>query len=391
MSNAKGILTSYKAVWQKLIKGKSDLDWLHDTGKFSHPNEFIAIVGNTHGAIKEPIRQGIYARAMELGVRAAEEQGLKPRADKVLWQAISSEAYNLANTEIFLGDNLMTKYFHRTVAGALRGNKTDPGMARFLSDTFEILMPIVNVPTNIAIRTWRLNPAIGLGESAIRTGIAFKRGELRNGAETLSRRDAELITKTFSYGVVGLAMTAYAWSHPEKFGGIHSLNKGAKHNKENGLAPGDMDVMGMRVDKAFAHGPWGTSLNITADAARIYRDAIAKDPSSPYAALTEAEAFMLMAPFKGIPLASNMVGIFNPYYTAGQKLGSNISSRVIPGILQNIAKYMDGKERSPKNFTDEFTSKIPVLREGVPERGTGGTRSSMRPPRAPKPPRPGSR
>ncbi len=367
MEAAKGLINSLGPTWQKLTKGKSEIDWLNEKpGKYKE--HFIQVVINTHGAIKEPIRQGIYARAMELGTKAAERDGYDLSKDKTMAQAVSNDAYTIANAEIMLGDNLVTKFI-RGGLGIIRNDKMNPGMARLMDNAVNIMMPVMNVPTNIAIRISRLNPAIGLGESLIRFEIARRSGALKNEAETLSRNDAELITKTFSYGIIGLGLTAYAWTHPEQFGGVHAVMKNAKRDKETGLKPGEIKVGNLTISHRLVAGPTGTYLNIIADSRRIYNEEIKNNPDSPYAAMSEAAAFALVNPFGKLPFLALAKDLTSPYKGAGQKVAGQIASRVIPGLLSDVVKAADGVDRTPKNAIQEFEQYLPILRKNVPEKG----------------------
>ena len=363
-------LGAMKAAIQKLRTGKSDLDWMHSDGK-TYPKEFQAWVGHTHAMIKEPIRQGVYARAMELGVKAAKEQGLDPINDKVLRQAISNDAFQIANAEIFMADNFITSAFHKRAAATLRANKINPEMGAFVADVMGIMMPVVNVPTNIAIRTFQLNPVIGLGNAARHLYAAHKRGDLANGAEKLSARDAQLITRAFSYGMVGLALSAVAWEASSSFGGTYPIGSDLRRNDRGGLKPGEIRIGNLTIPAGLLHGPVGTWLNIVADSRRVYDQAIAQG-DSPYAALTAAEAFALFQPLKGIPLLKMSYELLSPYKTSLAKVGENFFSRVIPGILSEAAKWADGHERTVKTFSQSFEAKVPILRKRVPLKKESG-------------------
>ncbi len=323
--------------------------------------------------IKEPVRQGIYARAMELGMKAAEERGLDPTHDKVLLDAISKDAYDTANAEIFMGDNLLTRAMHKAVTGFLRGDKNDAGLAKFTADVLDILFPIVNVPTNIAIRKARLT--IGLPESAIRLGVAAKRGELANGAEKLSPRDAELITKTFAYGATGAALAVYAWTHANQFGGIYVPGKNAPRDKATGLAPGEIALPGGgHISHHIAHGPWGADLNMVADARRLYDEKI-RNGGDQWTARGEMAFFMMFAAGKDLPMMSTVGRLTSPFKSAGQKAGELLKNIAIFGGIQDLAAYQDKDaegnpvKRKADTFVDQLKSGLPVLRKQLPVQG----------------------
>lgn len=359
-----GTLKSGKALWDKLLHGKSDIDWLHKAKVY--PKEFLEIVSNVHGAIKEPVRQGIYSRSLQLRIEAAREMGLHPETDKVLRNTLSSEAYRDANMDIFMGDNFITKAMHNTVTSVLRANKTDPGLAKFTADVLDVIFPIVNVSTNIAIRKFRLG--LGLAESATRLGVAAKRGELRNNADKLAPRDAELITKSFKYGLTGMALGIYAWKHPEQFGGVFVPGKNAPKDKKPELEAGEIALPGGgHISHHLAHGPVGGYMNIVADAKRVYNSEVKDHPENPYSAMTEAAFFTMFAGLKDIPTFSTVGRLTSPFKGAGQKAGEMLRNMLVFGGIQDVARHMDEKKRVPKNFTDEIKVGIPGLRETVGE------------------------
>lgn len=371
MKGAAATLKSLGAAWQKIKTGKSDLDWLHETGKV-YPEGVMEWVGGVHAAIKEPVRQGIYARAMELGIKAAEEKGLSPSTDEVLMKAISKDAYDVANMDIFMGDNLLTKALHHTVTGYLRNEKKNPGLSKLTANVLDILFPVVNAPTNIAIRKFRL--VIGFPEAATRVIQAAKRGELANEAATLTPRDAELITRAFKYGLVGAAAGVYAWTHPQYFGGIQTLGQQAPRDKETGLHTGDIALPdGMRISHHLAHGPMGGHMNMIADARRLYDKQLANGGDQ-WTAKGEAAFFMMFSAFKDLPMMSTVGRLTSPYKGAGQKAGEMMKNMFIFGAAQDVAKAQDKDqsgnpiERRGDTFGDQIKSGIPGLRKTIPEK-----------------------
>ena len=359
MANARGIINSYSELLRKLTTGKSEMDWLHEDAK-AYPKGVMEWVGNIHGAIKEPIRQGIYARAMELGMKAAEERGLDPAHNEVLLKAIGADAYRMANEDIFIGDNFLTRDIHQNTTARLRSEKVDSRLAKFTADVLDVMFPVVNVPINIMIRKLRF--MAGLPEFATRLAIAKSEGKLANGAEKLTQHEAEQITRAFKYGVTGAALAAYAWTHANQFGGIYAAGQNAPRDKKSGLKPGEIALPdGLYFDHIshqVAHGPWGAYLNMVADARRLY-DKSGGD-------MSESAAFALMAPVKDLPAFSTIGRITSPYYSAAQKAGEIVKNIVVFGALQDAAEMMDDKKRAPKSFMDEIKSGIPFLREQVP-------------------------
>lgn len=359
-------METLNALWDKLRTGKSNIDYLFGKG-VKYPKRFLETVLHIHGAIKEPVRQYHFARSLELRLEAAEKMGLDPQNDPVLLDTFKKEAYAYANREIFMGDNLFSSYFKKGI-GLLRNEKLDSGAANFIADVLEVLSPVVNVPVNIAIRTLRMLPPVGFGESAIRLGRAAARGELKNNAATLSERDADLITKTFKYGLFGTALGIYAWTHANQFGGVRSPGQQAPKDKKSGLDDGEIALPGGgHLSHHLTHGPTGTYMNLVADIRRTWDEAVKKNPDNKWNALTKASGFAVLANLNGVPMVRTIGNLVSPFKSGEQKAGEMIRNMVEFGVLQDAAEAMDGKRRSPKNFTDQLKLGIPGLREQVPE------------------------
>ena len=387
-----GIVTSAKDVWSKLLKGKAEIDWLYG-GKNNYSPSFVRAVENIHGAMKEPVRQGIFSRSLQLRIDAAEKQGQDPTNDEVLYHALASEAVNDANMDIFMGDNFIT----RGIRGLMKGfetNKQSPRLGKFVSALMDIAMPVMNVPTNIAIRKMRL--AGGIFEAATRIGIAAKEGKLANGAEALTNQEAEQIMRAFKYGTLGLAIGAYAWTHSNQFGGIiNNVGPNAPENKD--LKKGEMELGGIKIARPLGHGPVATYMNMVADARRMYDKSVRNNPNSKWSSLSEPAFFsMFVSGLGSMPPAQAATRFFSPFTTAGQKLGQTVRDMLINGAVQDVAAKMDTNpqpknfidfleaepiKRSPKTFEQEIMKGVPGLRNKLPAskpRGSSGGSSGSK-------------
>jgi hypothetical protein len=384
-----GITKSAKDVWSKLLKGKASIDWLYGK-QYNTAPQFVKMVENVHGAMKEPVRQGIFSRSLQLRIEAAKEMGLDPMHDEVLYNSLASEALNDANMDIFMGDNFLTSGIRGMIRGFER-NTESPRLAKFISTLLDLAMPIMNVPTNIAIRKLRLG--FGLIEAPARIAIAAKEGKLANRAEKLSRDEAEKITRAFKYGTLGLLLAIYAWRNSNQFGGLYNtVGPQAPENPE--LKKGEVKLLGLKFPKAISHGPVASFMNMIADARRLYEKSVRNNPNSKWSQLSEPTFFSLFVSGLGsLPPAQAATRYFSPFTTGGQKVGQALRDMLIPGAVQDIAKKMD-TESQPKNFIDflegepikrssktfeqELIKGIPVLRQTLPkskQKGSGGSRS----------------
>ena len=352
-----------KDVWDKILHGKSSIDYLYSREKH-YPPEFLQIVGNIHGGIKEPVRQGIFARSLKYRMDAAERGGIDWRSDELMQRKMHEAALVDANSDIFMGDNIITKVFHHGVVSALRNSKSTA--AHLMADALDIVFPIVNVPTNLAIRGFQMTT--GLPEAALRLGKASMEGKLKNRAEGLTEMEAEKIVKAAKYGIIGLLTGYYAWTHNQQFGGFYTQDK--KDDNKDGLKYGDSKFGPVTVNHYLGHGPWLTHMNILAQARRIYDRRVAKGESIYDAAVDTAGTVIgeksNQFPIVGIARRNLRDGQTFPKWVSG-----TIRDAIIPGIVQDYARspWADpnaGTTRRPKNYRDEFMLGIPWMRNQVP-------------------------
>jgi len=370
----KAVATSGPQAWAKLTKGKSDIDVM--AGKVAQSKEMSGLIGNAHGMVKEPVRQGAYARSIRLRTEQAIRNGLDPKEPAVQASIVSSSVAD-AFREIFMNDSMVTKYLVRVPIAALRSS--DVHGARTLANTMEFLMPIVNVPTNIGIATARLNPVIGFGEAFTRLALAAKRGELENRAAKLSEEDAAIIARAFKAGMIGTVLAAYAWNNADKFGGEYGERKGKL--PEGALKPGQYDLFGHHTPTWMGHAPEIQWLNIVASSRRVYDRYYKKGEGEVGNPTVEALAFSLMSPVKHFPFIDQWLRLFNEYESSGQILGKLTRDALIPttgamNAYESSRRTLDDwgwipynePERRPKTFLQEWEYGIPGARQNVPEK-----------------------
>lgn len=369
LKGLQGTFNSAKDVLNKAFKGKTDIDWLNNDKHYSE--EFKSRVGNLHAAIKEPVRQGIFSRSLQLELEAAHESGLKPEENPLLMQELTSRAYENANMDIFMGDNLLTKGI-RGMFAQWRNNKNNPEMGKLMADVAEILLPILNVPTNIFIRTSRLNPLIGLPEAVLRTVQAARRGDLANGAEKLSGRDADLITRALKYGLFGTALAAYAWTHPKNFGGISLSMRHPGGNEDKDLKAGDIKTPFGTLNHHLAHGPVGTFLNVVADSRREYDNFLKKHPKEDGQAAVSAAMWSMIAPVQRLPFVDTILRSFSDQKSLPQHAAEIARGSFLPADT-DVAGYFD-KDAKGNPIKRTATTPLEEIKLGIP-----GLRQEVKP------------
>lgn len=350
-ANIAAIITSPPKMLQKLLKGKTDIDL--KAGQKPRTQEMFSFVGNAHGAIKEPVRQGAFAQSVALRLQELDKAGVDIREPDVQTMVISAAVAD-ANRQIFMQDNMVTKYLVRLPLRALE-NQGKGGKA--LANTMKFLMPIVNVPTNIALHQMRLIPPIGFGEAALRIVQAAERGELKNRAAKLTEEEARNISIAFKAGMIGTALAAYAWLHPEDFGGTYDQK--VKNPK---LKPGDIKIFGETIPHWMNHAPELNFLNVVASSRRVFDRYYKTEPGDTTAELL---AFSTFAPVKDLPFVSEWLRLFGTHKSPGSVAGELVRDATIPSAVTSTLDLLDDKQRKPKTFSDQIKMAVPGLREEV--------------------------
>jgi hypothetical protein len=358
-----GILSSGPEALRKLV-GRSKLDALGK--KRLLDAEMFNFVGNAHGMIKEPVRQGEYRAAVQYYTQAALRQGLDIREPAVQAQ-IMSDSVAQANDQIFMGENPFSKFYVSMVVNGLRNAKFTG--AKSLANATQFVMPIVKVSSNIAVAQARL--AAGLPESFLRIATALKRGELADRSAKLSPEDANALARSFGGGMLGLILAAYAWQNPDKFGGIYGEYDETHKKGPAGLKTNEIQLPGgFKLPGWMNHAPEAWFLNMVASSRRVYDKNYAKMGAGN--AMMETLAFSLMAPVKNMPFIDAWLRYFSGHQSAGRTMGQTVRSAILPGG-DSFLQMFDSQERRPQTFTDELKMGIPGLRQTVPVKSSGGS------------------
>ena len=351
-----GAILSATPAFQKLTRGFTHIDTA--IGKMPQAAEMRNFIGNIHGMIKEPFRQAIYAKSLQLRLEASLKAGINPREPSVQTGIISAAAQD-ANRGIYAGDNLINKFMYRMVIHALTSQGIE---GKALADAIQILLPIVNIPTNIAIAQGR--HAVGIPEAFIRLAAAYKQGQFKNGSAKLSEDDARKIAMALGTGIIGLVVAADAWEHPDNYGGLYLEDKLPGMHHTQPLKTMEWKVLGHTVPAWMNHFPtllWAQSV---ASARRIYDRYYTKGD-----AIINALGFALMAPVTGMPLIDEVLRAFDSTKTPGQIAGALIAGSTPLAPMRSVLNLTDSQRRSPKTFADEFRMGIPGMRNQVPVSG----------------------
>jgi hypothetical protein len=355
-ANMVGMIMSIPSSMEKLTTGKSNIDVV--LGRLARDPDFTNYVGWVHGALKEPVRQGAFARSLYYRNIDATRRGLNPH-DPVVQTSIVTAAAQDADREIFSNKNLLTMSFRV----GMRYLSTQGNTGLVMSKIGQLIFPIVNIPTNLAIYQARLLPPIGLGEALVRLVAAAKQGKLQDDCAGLDPEDARKISVAWKLGLGGIVLGAYAWTHSQYFGGAYG--EGPQH--ENTLKPNQIRVGGFIVPAWLSAFPVLGYLNSIASCSRIFRKSY-RTGEGTLNATAEASAFALMCPVRQLPYVDEFLRLLGSNKTPGQIAGQFTRDAIIPSASTRTMDLMDATQRNPKTFTQEWKMGIPGLHQTVPFR-----------------------
>lgn len=232
----------FKQMLNQITKGSSDLDVLYGgqkgIDKEMSSEGVLGYPGRVHGALKEYPRQAEKDRAFIKVLRNYERAG-KDITDPNVQLAAHMESYVSADRARFQQRNFISDEFNN----AMNRWERRGGLAKGAAKIGRFVFPITRVPVNVAGET--LNYTLGIPRAAIETAI-------RGGVSKLTPEQANNIMRAYKKGGVGLAIMAYAYFHPQQFGGYYQ--KGDRRG-ENEPAPGEVMFFGHRIPKWATHIP----------------------------------------------------------------------------------------------------------------------------------------
>ncbi len=353
---------------QILRTGKSQLEVLHGRrgreGGFAEadllPRSWLDFFGEIHGALKEPVKQMAFERAMQKQIEFGIRNGVDV-TDPATLEGYAIQAYKAGRRAIFLQDNaLVTKIngFLSTRTDPLTGRPTTG--SKLASTAGRTLLPIVRVPTNIVAETMQY--ATGIVTGNVRLARA-----LRQGIETLPPEEADLIMRQLKKGSIGAAMLITGYLLPEFIGGYYQ-----PHEKRD---KGDVAVGAIgSVPKYLLHSPFLEPLQVGATARRVADSSLTKRHPEEQGLSNGAIAGALGLA-EEVPAVREMLDVTKAFDVRerGAFFGELTKSLLVPQIVQVIARQMDKDSagevipRKPGTVLEHIETGIPGLRQDVPE------------------------
>jgi hypothetical protein len=357
-----------------LKSGKGVLEVLYGKGKDAAvresdvaPHSVIEFFGQIHGALKAPVKRAEFERSMEKRLAFGIKNGVDV-SNPLVQANIAVEAYKDANRAIFLQDNMVTDAYKRALSAFEENNKAtgkpNPG-GKLIGTAARVSLPIVKVPTNIVGET--VQYATGLATGSVRLANAF-----RNGIDSLSPEQADLIMRELKKGSIGAAVLLMGYFNPKVVGGYYQ--PGEKRRAKD-VPVGEIKVYGTNIPAFLLHNPL---LEVAQLGATVRRVADAKLKGQSQGTGTGLWAG-LMGLLDKVPFAHEAV-------TSGKIIGGGpegryeagelVKSIVDPAALQSVAEFGDkdrrGRpvKRNPQTVLQHIETGIPVLREKVKKRDT---------------------
>lgn len=346
-------LKDMEDIWKT---GKSDLDFID--GKKQMDEDGINFFGKIHKLVKAPVKRIAFERSWRNQVSNLLEQGQNP-TDPAIMAQTTIQAMKDANRAIFMQDNLASKGMNNLVNALQRQGKG----GELTADALKFLIPFVKVPTNI------------VGETANYLSIGLPgwykliKNGFQGGLSKMEPDEAAFIMRNIKKGSLGLAVTSYAFMHPEDFGGEY--RPGAKDQGD--LKEGEAKFMGQTIPKLALEAPIVQAAQVAATL-RKYIDGH-KDGESdlPLDMLATAFGFASNEPL-ATPL-KQWSGFLGNGGSLKKGVGEFVKGTTDPAILQQWARWQqDGTKLKPQGPLLQQTgqsveSGLPYLWKNVPEKG----------------------
>lgn len=310
----------------------------------------LDIPGRIHGAIKSPAVEAERLRTQIKAEAHASKAG-KDLSDPSVKEAIGKLAEQNAKRAIFMQDNVISNWW-RTGIRLLETNKSFPTNGYILARVGNFLLPIVRVPTNVAIES-------GVHLGGLVTGTAKLTQVMARGLKTIKPEEADFIMRHYKKGLVGAGLFLTGYFNSDKLGGFY---QGREKRKPGEVQWGQARVAGVTIPRWLLHAPAFIVMQAGATAHRVL---YGKGGDYEKAGLAVAKGMTHEIPFMAeLGVIDNSLA---DGYEGSKARGRLLSGSTIPFGLQNIAEWTDPKERRyPRSELDYVKMGVPGLREEVP-------------------------
>jgi hypothetical protein len=359
-------MNTLRAMKDKVVQGMSDRQALYGKKEFDWaPHPWLEIMGHLHDAIKTPIENYAFAKAL---TRATNNARAKLERDGMsasdIEKTMVSNSMVSANTGLAYAESLAAKlqgenkFVDAINQNLSRLEKAGTGGA-LTAAAIRSQMPIMRIPANLFKEGIELQ--FGIGRALLKMGGT--RGKEITGAQ------ADYIMRNLKKGTLGPALLAIGYLGYQSFGGMYREQKKQPNPK---LGYNDMKIGDQEISHHWTHSPVGSVLQVGAMLHYVMdedRKKLTPDGMKLLDAAFQSEgAFAKDLPF--LEAVKNFSTV-----TSGpggmQRVAGNLARQYTePAALQWWAKQEDTKngqtvKRKPRNMTEEMMVGIPGQREQV--------------------------
>lgn len=350
------LTTGMRDSWEIFKTGSSELDRVYGKEKV-YPKSFMNIFGNIHGMLKASVKRAEFERSFEILGQFYAKAGVDV-TDPIIQTRIGLEAYAEANRAVFMEDSALAEKLNAFIKAKINPKTGHASAGQKGFETLgRIAFPVVRVPINIAAQTaeYAFGSLSGLG------GVA---AAYRNGIETLTQEDADLIMRHLVKGSIGGAALLAGYFTPKVFGGFYQ--PGEKRNSSD-AGPNAANVNGVKIPAWMFHNALLQATQLGATVRRVADSKLNKHDEQPQGlsagALAGALGLADNIPF--VRESTEIAKLMDPKQR--QKwVGSMAESLLVPGVVSKVAEWTDKEKRDPRTIGEHIKSGIPGLRETVP-------------------------
>jgi len=316
-------------------------------------SKILGAPGRIHGVLKRPAWRNEFERSKVMFTESAEKLG-KDVSDPEVQQQIYDSSKANADRAIFLQDNIASSAWNSLIR-SWESSKKFPIAGFVLSRIARFLLPIVRVPTNVALETGTM-----IGGTLTGTGKLI--GVMGKGLENIKPEEADMILRHYKKGLIGAGLFLTGFLNPDNFGGFFV----PKEKREGTMHWGDATIMGVRIPWWLLHAPPFLVMQAGATTAKLLpqRGAVGASLATTHALLDEIP-FMRELNFIDSALGEG--------WGSTRAIGQLLQGTVVPQALNNVSQWTDQKDtngnpirRYPRTAIDYVKLGIPGLREQVP-------------------------
>lgn len=353
VEGAKGIGEAFrKGAWDQLRHGSDALDDAYGD-KHMYADEWANLSGRVHSMMKEPAKLDEFYRSFYKRSQFAKKEALarglsEEAADEYVNRQstkfmIGEAAYKDAKEAIMQGDNALVD----AVDNGLRHLSNSSVGGKALEKVFNLLVPIKKVPTNIVKET----SSYAMG--AVKAAVAA-----REGFAKLTPEQADYVAKNLKKQGVGLGLMTLGYlAGPSILGGLEDAFEDSKksigdyYKRLRGGQPiaGHIKVGETDLNANFSHASPMTIAQAGAQF-RAMREK-EKDPSF-FGGIKDMLQIAGSYVANEAPVLGSLAKTYK-YAEDGRKgeaiFGNTLAGAVIPGAVQDAAKYKDYDPSKDKN------------------------------------------